>query len=39
MIEVLNFVFTSFWTWAGSVILVSAAGGAIVAAVRAVRSA
>ncbi|MBN6210654.1 hypothetical protein JYK21_29685 [Ralstonia pickettii] len=33
MMEVLRFVFSSFWVWAGTVILVGVAGSAIGSAI------
>ena len=29
MLEVLQFVFSSFWVWLGTLVLISCAGGAI----------
>lgn len=37
MLEVLQFVFSSFWIWLGTVILIGAFGGAIARVVLGVR--
>ena len=37
--EFLRFIFSSFWVWLGFVVLIAAAGGAVVEIVKAVRSA
>lgn len=35
--EFLRFIFSSFWVWLGFVVLVAAAGGAVVEIVKAIR--
>jgi hypothetical protein len=37
MIEVLRFIFSSFWIWLGTVILVAVISGAISNAIQAIR--
>lgn len=37
MIEILQFVFSSFWVWFGTLCLISAFGGAIASVLLAVR--
>lgn len=37
--EFLRFIFSSFWVWLGFVVLVAAAGGAVVEIVKAIRQA
>ena len=37
--EFLRFIFSSFWVWLGFVVLVAAAGGAVVEIVKAIRPA
>ena len=37
--EFLRFIFSSFWIWLGFVVLVAAAGGAVVEIVKAIRPA
>lgn len=37
--EFLRFIFSSFWIWPGFVVLVAAAGGAVVEIVKAIRPA
>lgn len=37
--EVLRFIFSSFWIWLGFVVLIAAAGGAVVEIVKAVHPA
>lgn len=37
--EFLRFIFSSFWVWLGFVVLIAAAGGAVVEIVKAIRPA